>query len=178
MAATIFGTLPIWSTYRQASGDGLFVDRFAMVSMFSILGYIVIFFTTFLLTSVSFMFFIEHLWILPIIIFKGFLATLVYGSIVFLFSATTNKKWLASIGVIALVFISEIVTTIVYDMLGKDWVYMLSVEQNLTQVASFIFDVNPPFESEWYYSGIILISIVIVCLSLVYLRIAKTELSE
>ncbi len=34
LAATLFGALPIWSTYRQASGDGLFVDRFAMISMF------------------------------------------------------------------------------------------------------------------------------------------------
>ena len=32
--ASLFGSLPIWSTYRQASGEGMFVDRFAMVSMF------------------------------------------------------------------------------------------------------------------------------------------------
>ena len=34
IAATLMGTFPIWSTYRQASGDGMYVDRFAMASMF------------------------------------------------------------------------------------------------------------------------------------------------
>ncbi len=155
-----------------------FLSVFFVVSIFTVGVYSVTFFIVLLMSTVSFDFFFSHIWILGSVLLKGIITAFFYSTVVLFFSSVTDKKWLASIAAIGTFFISSIFSGIIGIFVRKPWTHMVSLEANLNQLSSYLFNVPAPFDYPWYHSLMLITALSALLITAMYLRIKGVEFSE
>ena len=101
--------------------------------------------------------------------------SLFYASMILMFSSLSSNIKFVNIMFIAFIFFSNTVSGILSHELRNDNFHMLSMEKNIRQFSSVIFNVEPDFNSPAWISGVILLGMTFIFFIVLILRLKKTE---
>jgi len=122
---------------------------------------------------------IDHLWVWGAIVLHSLLIVSVLTSLALAFSSLTTRRFYAAFGLVVSYLISAIISGIVTNEFNEKRGSAVSIFNSLQVVGTKIFDVpDIKYEYDWIYNLLVLVTIIVVCMSVVMLKVWKTELSE
>jgi len=131
------------------------------------------------LSSVGSDYIIDHLWVWGAIILNSLIIVTVLTSLALAFSSITARRFYAAFGLVVSYMISSIISSIIQDSFNEERGSVVSIYDSIQFVGAKIFDVpNTTYHYEWTYNLLVLMIFVVVCTSVVIMKVWKTELSE
>ncbi len=132
-----------------------------------------------LLSDVNMDYIIDHLWVWGAIILHSLLIVTVLTSISLAFSSLTVRRFYAAFGLVVSYMISAIISGIMKDSFNEDRGSVVSIYYSIQMVGAKIFDVpDITYDYEWTYNFMFLLTIILICISVIMVKVWKTELSE
>lgn len=104
----------------------------------------------------------------------GLLATVLFSTLVLMFSSLTPRKGIAAAGTFVAVLALEAITFPLRQVIGSDSVFYLSLYENLLAVGRVLYGVDPGVLG-WEVSLVILVAVILACSTISYIRVRSME---
>jgi len=141
----------------------------------TILPDILLFLLTLGLLKMSFMWNIEHLWIIGSILLYGALIVSVYALMGLAIAISTKKMPWAIAGIYIFLFLTVGLAFTMRIILDSDYLILISPWDNLTQVGAPLFGLDLPYSVPWPLSFAVLAGFVGVSIALLVYNINRVE---
>jgi ABC-2 type transport system permease protein len=124
----------------------------------------------------SFQFFSQYPWLpLSILGFSVFLSIFFALYALFLSSLSTNRRYVAIL-IFGLYPFSDILFGIFFGIFRSPYFALLSIKNNIQQMAAFFFKQSPPYDISWVYSAAVLTAICILAVLVLRSRVRGVEI--
>jgi len=100
---------------------------------------------------------------------------LFFASNILMFSSLSKNQKLVIILFFVFYFLSDAIANIFGHTLKNDYFFFLSIEQNIKQFGTFMFNTRPEFNAPAWISGAILISLTLICMVIISWRLKRAE---
>jgi len=132
-----------------------------------------------LFSSVGSEYIIEHLWVWGAIVLYSLLVVIVLTSLSLAFSSLTVRRFYAAFGLVVSYLISAIISSIMTEEFNEKRGSAVSIFHSIQMVGTKIFDVpDITYEYEWTYNLLALATIVVICMSVVMVKVWRTNERE
>jgi ABC-type transport system involved in multi-copper enzyme maturation permease subunit len=124
----------------------------------------------------SFKFFSQYPWLpLSILGFSVFISIFFALYALFLSSLSTNRRYVAIL-IFGLYPFSDILFSIFYGIFRNPYFALLSIKNNIQQMAAFFFRERLPYDIPWFYSAAILTAICVLAVFVLRCRVRGVEI--
>jgi hypothetical protein len=123
----------------------------------------------------SFMWNLEHLWVLGSLLLYGGMIVAVFSLLSLAIASLTKKMHWAIAGVFSFLFLTSGLSVTMREILESDLPALLSPWDNLRQVGAPLFSLDTPFDYPWAYSFVVIVLYIAVSLAVLIYNINRVE---
>jgi ABC-type transport system involved in multi-copper enzyme maturation permease subunit len=115
----------------------------------------------------------------PSLLIKSFVFPIVisffWSSLILMFSSLSENARFVKLVFFILYFFSDFIAKVFFNVFNNGRFLYLSIEKNIKQFGSFVFGTKAEFNAPEWISGLILISLTVVFITVLYFRMKKVE---
>ncbi len=155
-----------------------FASLITVLSLISIFPAVLFFITGMAFGSVTFIFVLEHLWILGALVLSYLITLFVFSSICLALSSLMKRGIYAGAAIFSIFAFSSTISWILYMMFQNDYLKLISIHDNFMVIFKVLFDIDfnaKTYGYDWHVPAAVLLCMTLASWAIIAYRMKKVE---